>query len=83
MPQTKEEFKEEILDVEECWQFPCCWTAIDVCPIVMKYPPGGLQACKEYHNFKNFYSTVLMAMIDSHYRFVWGSCGFQEVLMMQ
>ena len=42
----------------------------------MKCPPGGLQACKEYHNFMNFYSTVLMAMVDSHYRFVWGSCGF-------
>ena len=42
----------------------------------MKCPPGGLQACKVYHNFKNFYSIVLMAMVDSHYRFVWDSCGF-------
>ena len=83
MPQTEEEFKEEILDVEKFWQFPCCWTAIDGCPIVMKYPPGGLEACKEYHNFKNFYSIVLLAMVDSHYRFVWGSCRFQEVLMMR
>ena len=41
MPQTEEEFKEEILDVEEFWQFPCCWTTIDGCPMVMKYPPGG------------------------------------------
>lgn len=39
-------------------------------------PSGGLEACKEYHNFKNFYSVVLMAMVDSKYRFVWGSCGF-------
>ena len=62
--------------MEEFWQFPCCWTAIDGCHIPMKCPPGGLQACKEYHNFKNFYSIVLMAMVDSHYRFVWGSCGF-------
>ena len=57
MPQTEEEFeeefKEEILNVEEFWQFPCCWTAIDGCPIVMKCPP-----------FKNFYSIVLMAMVD-------------------
>ena len=79
MPQTEE----EILDAEELWQFPCCWTAIDGCPIVMKYPPVGLKACKEYHNFKNFYSIVLLAMVDSHYRFVWGSCRFEEVLMMQ
>lgn len=31
---------------------------------------------KEYHNFKNFYSIVLMAMVDSNYRFVWGTGGF-------
>ena len=39
-------------------------------------PPGGQGACKEYHNFKNFYSIVLMSMLDAKYRFVWGSCGF-------
>ena len=54
MPQTEEEFKQKILDMEKFWQFPCCWTAIDGCHIPMKCPPGGLQACKEYHNFKNF-----------------------------
>ncbi|CAH3124308.1 unnamed protein product [Pocillopora meandrina] len=70
MPQTEEEFKQKILDMEEFFKFPCCWTAIDGCHIPMKCPPGGLQACKEYHNFKNFYSIVLMAMVDSHYRFV-------------
>ena len=56
MPQTGEEFKQKILNIEEFWQFPCCWTAIDGCHILMKCPSGGLQACKEYHNFKNFYS---------------------------
>ena len=62
--------------MEELWQFPCCWSALDGCHIPIKCPPGGLQSCKEYHNFKNFYLIVLMAMVDSHYRFVWGSCGF-------
>lgn len=62
--------------MEEFWQFPCCRAAIDGCHIPMKCPPGGLEACKEYHNLKNFYSVVLIAMIDSHHRFVWGSCGF-------
>ena len=42
----------------------------------MKCRPGGLQSSKEYHNFKNFYSIVLMGMVDSQYRFVWASCGF-------
>ena len=38
-----------------------------------------LHKCKkmlEYQNFKKFYSIVLMGLVGSHYRFVWGSCGF-------
>ena len=62
--------------MDEIWQFPYCWAGIDGCHIPMKCRPGGLQSSKEYHNFKNFYSIVLMAMVDSQYRFVWASCGF-------
>ena len=76
MPKSQEDFQGKILDMEELWQFPCCWVALDGCHIPIKCPPGGLEACKEYHNFKNFYSTVLMAVVDSHYRSVWGSCGY-------
>lgn len=50
--------------------------AIDGCHILIKCPPGGAASCKEYHNFKNCYSVVLMAMVDLRYRFFWGSCGF-------
>ena len=60
--------------MEELWQFPRCWAAINACHIPIKCPPGGLQSCKEFHNFKN--SIVLMATVDSKYRLVWGSCGF-------
>ena len=42
----------------------------------MKCPPGGLQSSKEYHNCKKFCSIVLMAMVESQYRFVWATCGF-------
>ena len=45
--------------------FPCCWPAVDGCHIPIKCPPGGLESCKEYHNFKNFFSMVLMGMVDS------------------
>ena len=71
-----EEFKSKILDMEEMWQFPCSWGAVDGCHIPIKCPPGGKNACKEYHNYKNFYSIVLMAFVDSHYRFIWASSGF-------
>ena len=68
--------RKKMLDVDEFWQFPCCWAAIDGCYIPTKCPPCGPEACKEYHNFKNFYSIVHMGLADPHYRFVWGSCGF-------
>ena len=76
MPKSAEEFKEKVIDMEELWQFPCCWAAGDGCHITMKCPPGGLESCKEYHNFKNFYSIVLMGVVDSRYRFVWGNCEY-------
>ena len=44
MPQTEKEFKQKILDMEEFWQFPWCWKAIDGSHIPMKCPPGRLQA---------------------------------------
>ena len=76
MPHSEEEFRNKVVDMEEMWQFPCCWSAIDAVISPPKCPPGGLESCNEYHNFKNCYSIVLMALVDSHYRFVWGSCGY-------
>ena len=68
--------KEKIMDMEEIWQFPCCWSAVDGCHISIKCPDGGAEAAKEYHNFKNFYSIVMMGLVDAKYRFVWASVGF-------
>ena len=75
LPSSEEHFKEKILDMEERWQFSCCWCAVDGCHLPIKCPPGPF-AAKEYHNFKNFYSIVLIGMVDANYRFVWGSCSF-------
>ena len=76
MPCTEQEFKQKMKEMNDKWQFPFYWAAIDGCHIPIKCPPGGAASCREYHNFKNVYSVVLMAMIDSRYRFIWGSCGF-------
>lgn len=65
MPESEDDFLRKIEDMNNRWQFPFCWAAIDGCHIPIKCPPGGAEACKEYHNFKNFYSIVLMAMVDS------------------
>ncbi len=76
MLKTDNEFKEKILDTEGLWQFPFSWAAVDICHIPIKCPPGGANAGKENHNFKNVYSIILMALVDARYRFIWGSCGF-------
>lgn len=64
MLKSREDFKEKILDMDQMWQFPCCRTAVDGSHISMKCPAGEKIACKEYHNFKNFYSIVLMGMVE-------------------
>ena len=45
-------------------------SAIDGCHISIKCPAGGLESAKEYHNFKNFNSIVMMAMVDAKYRII-------------
>ena len=62
---------------------PCCWSAVDGCHIPIKCPPGGLESCKEYHNFKKKFSVVLMGMVDSKYRFVWASLATPAIRMTQ
>ena len=75
-PSDEAHIKEKMLDTEQLWQFPCGWGAIDGCHLPLKCPAGGLEACKEYYNFKNFYSIILMGMVDAKYRFIWASCGY-------
>ena len=75
-PKTEEEFKECMITFDEEWQFPCCFGAVEGCHLPIKCPDGGLEACKEYHNFKNLYSIVLIAIVDAKYCFTWASCGF-------
>lgn len=86
-PKNEQTFREKMLDMEQMWQFPCCWSAIDGCHISIKCPPGGLEWSKEYHNFKNVFSIVLMGMVDAKCRFIWVSCGYpgssHDLIIMQ
>ena len=51
LPANQEMFMNKMVDMEEFWQFLCCWAAVDGCHIPIKCPPGGLESCKEFHNF--------------------------------
>ena len=75
-PTTRENFMEKMVDMAALWQFPCCWGAIDGCHNSIQCLPGGPKACKEYHNFRNFYSIVLMTIVDAKDHFIWASVGF-------
>ena len=75
-PSNLLELEESMTSFEELWQFPCCFAAVDGCHLPIKCPIGGLESAKEYYNFKNFYSIVIMAMVDAKKRFIWASSGF-------
>ena len=51
------------------WQFSFAFYAIDGSHLPMKCPLGGPEAMKQYHEFKNFYSIILLALVDPKYRF--------------
>lgn len=66
--------KEELAALQQSMKFPCAFAAVDGCHIRLKCPTGE-HAAKDYHNFKNFYSIILMAMVDGKGRFLWAASG--------
>lgn len=77
MPRSREDFEEKILDMEELWQLPCCWVALDGCHLPIKCLPGGLEACKEYHNLKK----KIFSCSDGHGRLTLPFCGVVVVIL--
>ncbi len=75
-PSNSDQITAKIIDMEQLWQFPCAWGAVDGCHLPIVCPNGGQESRKGYHNFKNFYSIVMMAIVDAKDRFVWVSIGF-------
>ena len=55
------------------WQFPGAFGGIDGCHIPIKCPHGGNEVHKEYYNFKNVYSIVMMGIVAADYRFSWAN----------
>lgn len=66
----------EWLDIEKGFrtQFPHCVGAIDGKHIVLQCPVGS---ASEYYNYKNTFSIVLLALVDSNYRFIFADIGSQ------
>ncbi|KAG5885407.1 hypothetical protein JTB14_031429 [Gonioctena quinquepunctata] len=67
MLETEEEWKKIALGFKNRWQVINCGGAIDGKHIRIK-PPAGSAAL--YYNYKNFYSVVLLAVVNHNYEFV-------------
>lgn len=72
LPQTTEEW----LVIKEGFgrRFPRCAGVMDGKHIMIQCPPHSRS---EYYNFKNTYSIVLMALVDSDYRYIFADIGGQ------
>ena len=54
------------------WQFPNTLGALDGKHVACKCPPSSGSL---YFNYKKFFSVVLLALVDSDYKFVWADVG--------
>ena len=66
-PATAEEWQEVARQFEDKWQYPNCIGVIDGKHISIRAPANSGSM---FHNYKMFYSIVLMAVADAAYRFI-------------
>jgi hypothetical protein len=68
LPTTPEGWKEASRGFSERWNFEHCLGAIDGKHVAIKKPKGSGSL---NYNYKGFCSIVLMAIVDSDYKFMW------------
>lgn len=71
-PQEEEGWFKIADDFCNIWNFPNCIGAIDGKHCRIKSPPNTGSA---FHNYKDYFSLVLMGIVDAHYRFIWVDIG--------
>ncbi|XP_060608508.1 uncharacterized protein LOC132760538 [Ruditapes philippinarum] len=78
-----EKFKDEVIKSLDEWfliadQFKNRWNVPDSCGaldgkhVAIRCPPNSDSL---YHNYKHFFSLVLLALEDADYKFLWIDCG--------
>ncbi|XP_071153583.1 uncharacterized protein [Mytilus edulis] len=71
-PGTMDDWKRIAEGFMEKWNFPHALGALDGKHVACKCPPGSGST---YFNYKKFYSIVLLALVDSDYKFIWADIG--------
>ncbi|XP_035898677.1 uncharacterized protein LOC118506075 [Anopheles stephensi] len=72
LPETEQQWLEVSHRFEERWQFPHAIGAIDGKHVRIRKPTfsGSL-----YYNYKNYFSIVLLAIVDADYNFMYVDIG--------
>lgn len=71
-PQEEKEWLKIADEFNNMWDFPNCIGAIDGKHCRIQAPSNSHSA---FHNYKGFFSLILMAIVDAHYRFIWVDIG--------
>ncbi len=71
-PDTVEEWQQIAIGFKAQWNFPNCLGALDGKHINNRPPPG---TGSTFYNYKHTFSIVLMALVDSNYRFLYVDVG--------
>ena len=71
-PTTEAEWLEVERGFAAKWNFHHTLGALDGKHIRIKKPP---KSGSHYHNYKGFFSIVLLALVDWNYKFLWVECG--------
>ena len=81
-PRTKEEWLRIAESFKLLWNFHHTLGALDGKHIRVKKPP---QSGSSYHNYKKYFSLLMLALVDAEYKFLWydigtpGSCSDAQI----
>ncbi|XP_046145842.1 uncharacterized protein LOC114881191 [Osmia bicornis bicornis] len=73
-PSTEEEWLTVAKEFKDKWNFPHFIGAVDGKHVMIQAP---WNSGTEYHNYKNFFSIVLFALVDADYNFMYVDVGCQ------
>ena len=71
-PPTEADWQRIEYGFRTCWNFPNCCGAIDGKHVALRSPPNSGSF---YFSYKNYFSMVLMALVDDSYKFTYVDIG--------